>query len=314
MNTPSPLVPQGAQAEPRRKSHLTAVFVILFLHVGALAVLLLQGCKNEEPPKAVTDAGSPPPPTLTDTNLTAPVPPPAPGGLAALPPTPPPPGVPSGALPAGGAGLTTPPAGLTPPPAPGGSLPPPPAPPAPAIPLDPAPTTPSTEHTVVKGDTGAGIAKKYGMGWKAIEAANPGVDARRLKLGQKLIIPAKSVTAAPAAAADAVAAPAGGGASTAGADKYTVKSGDTLAKIAKSHGVTVKALQSANGLKLTSIKVGQKLKIPAKAAAHAAKPAVAAPVPDLPALTPPPSALPTLPPAAPAEAPGLTLPPPPTKP
>lgn len=316
MNTPSPLVPQGAQAEPRRKSHLTAVFVILFLHVGALAVLLLQGCKNEEPPKVATDAGSPPPPTLTDTNLTAPVPPPAPGGLAGLSPTPPPPGVPNGALPAGGNGLTPPPAGgLTPPPAPGGNFPPPPAPPAPApvTALDPAPTTPSTEHTVVKGDTGAGIAKKYGMGWKAIEAANPGVDARRLKLGQKLIIPAKSVTAAPAANADAPAAPAGG-AAVASSDKYTVKSGDTLAKIAKSHGVTVKALQSANGLKLTSIKVGQKLKIPAKSAGHAAKPAAAAPAPEPAALTPPPSAFPTPPPAAPAEAPGLTLLPPPTKP
>ncbi len=304
MNTPSPLVPQGAQAEPRRKSHLTAVFVILFLHVGALAVLLLQGCKNEEPPKVATDAGSPPPPTLTDTNLTAPIIPPAPDGLVGLPPTPPPPGVPSGAVPAPGNGFTPPPGGLTPPPAPGGNFPPP---PAPVVTLDPAPTTPSTEHTVVKGDTGAGIAKKYGMGWKAIEAANPGVDARRLKLGQKLIIPAKSVTSAPAPMADTVAAPTGG--ASAGTDKYTVKSGDTLAKIAKLHGVTVKALQSANGLKLTSIKVGQKLKIPAKAAAHAAKPV--APAPEPAALTPPPSAFPTPPPAVPAEAPGLTLPPPP---
>ena len=27
----------------------------------------------------------------------------------------------------------------------------------------------------MKGETGSLIAKKYGMGWKAIEAANPGV-------------------------------------------------------------------------------------------------------------------------------------------
>ena len=45
---------------------------------------------------------------------------------------------------------------------------------------------------------------------------------------------------------------------------YTVRSGDTLMRIAKQHGVTVKALRSANSLRTDQIKVGQKLKIPAK--------------------------------------------------
>ncbi len=41
-----------------------------------------------------------------------------------------------------------------------------------------------------------------------------------------------------------------------------VKSGDTLSRIARAHGTTVKALESANGLKIDRIVVGAKLKIP----------------------------------------------------
>ena len=43
---------------------------------------------------------------------------------------------------------------------------------------------------------------------------------------------------------------------------YTVKSGDTLTRIAKTHGITVKALKSANSLENDRIVVGAKLKIP----------------------------------------------------
>jgi len=43
---------------------------------------------------------------------------------------------------------------------------------------------------------------------------------------------------------------------------YTVKSGDTLTRIAKSHGTTVRALKAANNLENDRIVVGSKLKIP----------------------------------------------------
>jgi LysM repeat protein len=43
---------------------------------------------------------------------------------------------------------------------------------------------------------------------------------------------------------------------------YVVKSGDTLTRIAKAHGITVKALRSANDLANDQIVVGAKLKIP----------------------------------------------------
>jgi LysM repeat protein len=43
---------------------------------------------------------------------------------------------------------------------------------------------------------------------------------------------------------------------------YVVKSGDSLTRIAKAHGTTVKALKAANGLVNDRIVVGAKLKIP----------------------------------------------------
>jgi LysM repeat protein len=43
---------------------------------------------------------------------------------------------------------------------------------------------------------------------------------------------------------------------------YVVKSGDSLTRIAKAHGTTVKALKTANGLENDRIVVGTKLKIP----------------------------------------------------
>ena len=49
-----------------------------------------------------------------------------------------------------------------------------------------------------------------------------------------------------------------------------MKGGDSLTKIAKKFGTSVKAVRAANGLKGNYIKVGQKLKVPAKAAAPAA--------------------------------------------
>lgn len=129
----------------------------------------------------------------------------------------------------------------------------------------------------MKGETGALIAKKYGMGWKAIEAANPGIDSRKLRIGQKLLIPSKTVTSATGSSVAPEHHTATS--SDSGTGSYTVKSGDTLAKIAKSHGLSVKALKAANGLKLDAIKVGAKLRIPSKVPAAPAPVDHAAPAP-----------------------------------
>jgi LysM repeat protein len=44
-------------------------------------------------------------------------------------------------------------------------------------------------HTIVSGDTLSAIARKYGVNLSALQAANPGVDPRRLRPGHSLVIP-----------------------------------------------------------------------------------------------------------------------------
>jgi len=72
-------------------------------------------------------------------------------------------------------------------------------------------------HIVQSGDTLVGIAKQYGVSVDALKAANPDVDPRTLRIGQRLVIPTggtpPTLTAAPptpsatAALAIAYAAP-----------------------------------------------------------------------------------------------------------
>jgi LysM repeat protein len=140
----------------------------------------------------------------------------------------------------------------------------------------PVPEVAGTEYIVVKGDSFAKIAKKFGVSVKAIREMNPGIEPTKLKVGQKLMVPASSGGAVAPAAASALSST---GLSTS-EETYTVKSGDTLTKIAKTHGTTVKAIESENNLSTTKIKVGQKLKIPVKA--EVAVPAPVEPAPVLP--------------------------------
>jgi len=139
----------------------------------------------------------------------------------------------------------------------------------------PVPEVAGTEYVVVKGDTLGKIAKNHGVTLNALKAANPGVEPTKLKVGQKLSIPASS-----AGASAMTGGPVSTGSGVAG-ETYTVKSGDTLSKIAKAHGTTVKALRAENNLTTDHILVGKKLKIPAKAeaAAPAPVPAPVAPAP-----------------------------------
>ncbi len=146
-----------------------------------------------------------------------------------------------------------------------GTNPPPPetAPPTtPSANVAPPPLVGGTEYVIAKGDTFSTIAKKFGVSVKALTDANPGVQPTRLQIGQKIQVP-------PAGAA---AAPATTGSVESAAQTYTVKSGDTLTRIAAHYGVSLKALRAANNLKTDSIRVGQKLKIPVKAPAAAPAP------------------------------------------
>ena len=156
---------------------------------------------------------------------------------------------------------------------------PPIAPPAPVV--APPPPEEESSYVVVKGDTLGKIARAHGVSLKALEAANPDVQPTHLKIGEKLTLPAPSATASAETAA--------GGMDMSGEETYVVKSGDTLTKIARTHGTTVKAIEAENNLTTTRIKVGQKLKIPANANAAVNTPPETAPAP----VAPQPAAPPT---------------------
>ncbi len=138
----------------------------------------------------------------------------------------------------------------------------------------PAPTPTTQDYTVARGDSFYSIGKKFGVSPNAIAKANPGVVSTQLRIGQKLQIPAPT-TAPGTVGLEAPSTPSGA--------VYTVKSGDTLTKIAREHGTTVTVLQELNGLKTTRINIGQKLKLPAKPTP--AEPVAPAPAPTYPPAT-----------------------------
>jgi len=257
MNNPNPFVPKGSllEQQSQRRSRLKlAVFCVLAVSVTGLTAMLIQGCKREKP----VDELNPPP---FDTNA-----------------------FPMDATNPPMNDVSNPPVVLPPITNEAPVLPP-------VAPVEPLAPAAGSEYTVIKGDTLAVIAKKNGVTLKALQAANPGVVPTKLKIGQKLAIPAGGATTGATSLAPMAV--------ESGVTIYTVKSGDTLSRIARVHGTTVKAIQNANGLVTTSIKVGQKLKIPSKA-----QPAVVAPAP-APIVEPAPVLPPVTTPApAPAPMPG----------
>jgi LysM repeat protein len=254
MNNPNPFVPQGSllEQQSKRRSRLKlGVLCVLAVGIAGLAAMLIQGCKREQDqdqnspdlsqntPQVDTNA-----PVETDTNQ-----PPVEGSNAT-------PEMATSQTPEG-----APTTANTPPPEPAPE-------PAPA----PAPT--ESEYVIVRGDTLGKIAKANGITLRALEDANPNVQPTRLHVGQKLVLPAGAATTGAGAAAETES---GVAANTGGDEVYTVKSGDTLTRIARHFGTTVKALMAENNLTTTHIKVGKKLNIPAKPEAESAAPVNAPP-------------------------------------
>jgi len=133
----------------------------------------------------------------------------------------------------------------------------------PATPGTPTAENPgvATDYVVAKGDNYSTIARSKKVSVKALTEANPGVEPTKLQIGQKLHIPAP--TAPTVASTGNNGAPA---TDATGDPLYTVRSGDTLIRIAQDHKTTVRAIRTANNLKTDSIKVGQRLKLPVKMA------------------------------------------------
>ncbi len=139
----------------------------------------------------------------------------------------------------------------------------------------------SGTYTVKAGDTLGKIANAHGVSLSAMLKAN-NMDlksARRLRIGQKLVIPTSSRPVRKNSArrsGKAVRGTAAATAAVAADGTYTVKAGDTLGGIARRLKVKTADLQKANNLsdaQVRRLQIGQKLVVPGKGSVTASAPA-----------------------------------------
>lgn len=129
----------------------------------------------------------------------------------------------------------------------------------------PVTKTAPTTYRVQPGDTLAKVGRKVGLRVEQLQRLN-GLSGTTIYVGQvlKLRGPVAAKPApAPVKAPPVPKAPA----------LHTVRSGDTLGRLAQRYGVSVGALQAANGISGTVIRVGQRLKIPRTGSVVASRPA-----------------------------------------
>lgn len=253
MNPPSPFIPKGSflerQTAQRRSKLRMIVLCVLAFHLLLLGGWLIQGCKHRHAEVVNSESAQVNNAATITTN-------------AAVQP----------ARPETNWSVTSQPMSVQT--APASDVPNASAPLA-------APTT--RNYRIARGDTLAKIARRNGVSQKALAQANPGVESTKLRIGQVLRIPDASQVAMAAKrttnAAKSHVQPPGGD------SLYTVKSGDTLTKVAQSHGTTINALRALNQLKSDQLIVGKTLKLPASAASveNSRGPAVSATSSNLPA-------------------------------
>ena len=138
-----------------------------------------------------------------------------------------------------------------------------------------------TIYVVQNGDYLAKISKKFNVTISSIKRLNPSIKKDVVRVGQKLKLPGKIDISAPVAtsavaggaavatAAKKPAAKKGYVAYTGATKEYVVKNGDTLGSIAYGNGINIRQLKELNGLSSDSLKIGQKLKVPAEKVAKA---------------------------------------------
>lgn len=106
--------------------------------------------------------------------------------------------------------------------------------------------TPGNWISIKRGDTLGELAKQAGVPLERLQRFNPGVRARSLAIGQRLLIPTHQERA-----------PYGG------PYRYQVRPGDTYSAIARHFGTRVSRLSAGNpGTSASSLRVGQLIKVP----------------------------------------------------
>jgi peptidoglycan endopeptidase LytE len=120
----------------------------------------------------------------------------------------------------------------------------------------------ASTYTVKAGDTLSGIASRHNISLQNLMKWND-LDTTLIFPGNKFVVskPSSSNNSGSSSSGSSSSRSSSGGTSTGSASVYTVKSGDTLSRIASQYGVSVSNLKRWNNLNSDLILIGQKLNI-----------------------------------------------------
>jgi membrane-bound lytic murein transglycosylase D len=115
------------------------------------------------------------------------------------------------------------------------------------------------EHIVARGETMGHIARRYRVSSRLLADANPKASPRRLRVGQRLIVPTGGAISSSVARRMADPVPAAG---TSTSGYHRVRRGETLSGIADEYGVSQRDLRAWNKLgRRGHIRAGQRLRV-----------------------------------------------------
>jgi membrane-bound lytic murein transglycosylase D len=115
------------------------------------------------------------------------------------------------------------------------------------------------EHFMAGGETLGHIARRYHVNQAMLLAANPKLNPRRVRIGQRVVVPTGGVPSTRVARRMAERVVAAG---TSTSTFHRVRRGETISEIADEYGVTQRELRGWNNLDgIGRIRIGQKLRV-----------------------------------------------------
>ena len=128
------------------------------------------------------------------------------------------------------------------------------------------------EHVVKRGENLGLIARRYRVSVADLREANPRARPTALRIGQVLVVPTLGGSGTSASATSARKGAAAPVSPATSRTTHLVRRGETLGAIARQHRVSVGALQEWNGLRGTTIRAGQRLRVAAGAGRESRSP------------------------------------------